>query len=82
MANANVVCGHDERHSIGDKCDVANESLIEYAVDQLAVVTAAIRLAADFGFFSGYEVSHETRLAGALAGRQAPIWLAERIDLA
>jgi hypothetical protein len=44
---------------------MADERFIENSVDQFAVVTPAIGLAADFGSFRGRELAHDGRLIPA-----------------
>src|SRR5712692_9973562 len=80
IANAHVVCRHDEGLAIHDKCDMANEGFIKNAVNQFAVVTAALGLAADFRSFGRSEVCHLCRLAVAGALRQEPILIRGWID--
>src|SRR5690242_2409256 len=74
VAHPYIVGWHNDWHAIVDERHLANECLIQDAINQFAVVTSAIRLAADFGSFGGSKVAHARRLAVVGALPQAPIW--------
>src|SRR6267142_1895410 len=75
VADAHVVRRHHKGQTIGDEAEMADERLIENAVDEFTVVAAALGLATDFCFFSRSKVAHSRRLAVAGALRQEPIWI-------
>src|SRR5260370_39625468 len=75
VTDSNIIRWDQERLAIHDKRDVANEGFIKNAVNQFAVVAAALGLAADFRSFGGGKVAHSCRLAVAGGPRQEPIWI-------
>src|SRR5216117_1382486 len=75
VAHAYIVCRDDERLTVSDELNVADEGFIENGVHQLAIIAAALGLAADFCSFRRSKVAHSRRLAGAGCLRQVLMWI-------